>query len=913
VGAPNDSYPYSYVDESGQLTGFAVDIFNAAARVMNLRVHREIAPGLEVNRRFLAGEFDLNLLFTATPERSAYARFSVPYLVVNGAIFARSGDNRFATIDDLRRTHAIVTTAGGPANDFARAHGLNDDQLRTVSSEEAIRQVASWRADAALISRLTGLAQIRRLHLRHIGPVGPQITQYPAQFCFSVHHGSEQLLTQINEGLAVLHQTGEFDEIYHRWFSRYEPLAFTRAEVISYVAGALALALVVALWGFVRQRQLRQRVARQAAELDESRALLAEAQSFAQLGHWRRLFGNPDVISFSAETFRAFDRDERLGAPESLDELIASLRSPDEGRWRAAIALTLRDRAPFDLDLTIEPTPGRRKIVHVRGRVVCGGGDKIIGLFGTVQDVTARRAAEQALRRSERLLRTFYENLPHAVGVVERSGPDWNVVSLNQGAVRFFELAGPPSLPCSLSQLDLKAEVEAQWREWLMRCVSETAPFKVESQSRDQRRKFVTTLVPLSLDAQPLQCFFLIEDVTEQREKDAEIAQGRRLRALGGLVGGIAHEFNNLLTPILMTADQLQNELAPAPMRAGLALIAGAARRSAELTRRLLAFGRNRTREPEVFELRLVVDNAVALLRQTSDRRIQISSNLPADLPALFLNSDDVHQILFNLLLNARDTLVEKLDRGAGNGWTPRVTIGANRQRPNSIEPFAPRADQTTAWITVAVQDNGMGMAPGVVERVFEPFYTTKEVGRGTGLGLATVWHLVNALGGRIDVESTPGEGSCFRVALPVRPAPSAAPRLGNTKPIAKPDATTGLRVLMVDDEATISAMLSLVLERRGHRPTLVSHGEEAWRRLVSDAASFDALILDLNMPGLSGLELARRARALPFDRPILVMSGHITEADRMEFARIGIKSILMKPFTADEFLQAFAAQVARI
>jgi signal transduction histidine kinase/CheY-like chemotaxis protein len=434
----------------------------------------------------------------------------------------------------------------------------------------------------------------------------------------------------------------------------------------------------------------------------------------------------------------------------------------------------------------------------------------------------------------------------------------------------------------------------------------------VESVSRDGRRNFVTTLVPLGPDVQPVQCYFLVEDVTEQRQKDTEIAQGRRLRALGGLVGGIAHEFNNLLTPILIQADQLQIHAGNnQELHEGLGLIADTARRSADLTRRLLAFGRNRTRDAEVFELPVLVENVVALLRQTSDRRIHIECVLAPELPKLFLCSNDVHQILLNLLLNARDTLVEKLGRAPSSTWHAEIRIEAQARAADEVEPFVARRTQPESWIEVAVHDSGMGMPPGVVERVFEPFYTTKEVGRGTGLGLATVWHLVSELGGRVDVESTPGEGSCFRVALPVETAPIVVARPAPAPEVA-PVSGEGLRVLIVDDEPMISKLLYSVLRSTGHRCVLVQHGADAWQRLSAAPEDFDALIMDLNMPELSGLELARRARSLPFKRPILVMSGNVTDQDRTELARIGVAGILYKPFTADDFMAAFRTHIVK-
>lgn len=907
VGAPNDSYPYSYLDEQGHLTGFSVDILDAVARVMGLNVEREAATGLDINRRFGGGEFDVNQLLSVTPDRAKYAGFSVPYLVLNGAIYARRDDHRIKSLDDLRRLHVTVVTAGGPAYDFAIAQGLAPDQLRTRSTEDAMRDVADGRADVALVSRLTGLAQIHRLHIKNVAPVGPQIGEFPAHFCFAVHRDNDELLAEINEGLAVLHQTGEYDSIYRQWFSRYEPVAFTRNEFIASVAAGLAIALIVALWSLRRQRQLSRRIALQAAELTENRALLAEAQRFATIGHWQLLQSDPDGLSCSDETFRILGRDPHVvGRPKTIEDLLAWAGGPDIARWRDAIARCSNDGTPYDLDLTIEPRPGRRAVIHTRGRVVRNSVAVPAGQFGTIQDITARRDAEVALRRSERLLRAFYDNLPHAVGVAERTTTDWQIVSLNRGAISYFTLTKMPPLPVPLAQLGLETDREHEWRRLLDSAAASPVPIKTESRSHDRRREYAVTLVPLGAEIQPIQCYFLVEDVTERKAKDAEIAQGRRLRALGSLVGGIAHEFNNLLTPILMKADELRYDASDPQLREGLTLISETARRSAELTGRLLAFGRNRTQKPEEFSLSSLVDNCLALVRQTTDRRIQIECDIRSDLPRLYLCSNDVHQILLNLVLNARDTLLEKLGGNPRPDWQPMIRIEAQTHPAGAFEPATEVAQRAESWIALTVRDNGMGMPAGVIERVFEPFYTTKEVGRGTGLGLATVWHLMTELGGRIYVESAAGEGSSFRLALPVYPARPMAPA-PSAAAGAAPPVPSGLRLLVVEDETVISKMLASLLQRQGHQIALMRHGQEAWDKLAAAPHAFDALIVDLNLPGMSGVELTRRARAMAFERPILVMSGHITLADRQELERLRVTAILLKPFTVEEFTAMLA------
>jgi CheY-like chemotaxis protein len=192
-----------------------------------------------------------------------------------------------------------------------------------------------------------------------------------------------------------------------------------------------------------------------------------------------------------------------------------------------------------------------------------------------------------------------------------------------------------------------------------------------------------------------------------------------------------------------------------------------------------------------------------------------------------------------------------------------------------------------------------------VIERIFEPFYSTKQVGRGTGLGLATVWHLVSDLGGRIDVQSLEGAGTTFFIYLPlvhvVTGPETPAPKV---PPISK-----GLRLLIAEDEALIASVLSTLLKRDSHEVTLTSNGREAWEVFEKTPGAFDILLFDFNMPEVTGLELTRRVRASGYRGPILIMSGRIPEEDRQELAALGIDAIVDKPFT----LESLQSTLARI
>lgn len=912
VIASTDAYPYSFLDETGASAGFSKELLDAAARVMAVSLDRRNVSTTDAERAVAAGDYDIVQAHTIEPARDRGMFVTQAYLVLRGAIFVRSGEDRFETLADVQRAGARLA-APSPGHEYARTHGLEMTRLALGTSEESIRRLVGHEVDAILLSRLTGITQAHRMGVASEIEVLPaRLDDLTVRYGFAVPVDKPELFAELSEALAVVYQSGEYGQIYEKWFARYERSRFNREHLAALIAGGLSVLLAFVVWAWLRQRQLRARLARQAEQLAESRSLLAEAQQVVRLGHWQhRLLPQPS-LEWSEETFRVFEREPAAGPLEFEGLTAMALDVEERALWRTMISRAEKNGRPYDLDVVVEPRAGVRKTINVRGRPTVDAAGRTTGLFGTVQDVTAWRTAEAALRQSEQVLRALYANLPHALGVVEHAGGGWRVVSLNPEALRLLALDSEPAAGVMLVDLGLAPERLLQWTALFTRSVAQGSAFKTEMQSVDGHRDYAVTVVPLGYVAGNARSCFLVEDITDRKHKDAELAQSRRLRAIGELVGGIAHEFNNLLTPILLKSDLLQMQRSyDVTLLNELRVITEAARRSAALTRRLLTFGRKNDARPEWVDVRALVDSVLELVRHTIDRRIRIECLLPAGLPKIHLVPGDLHQILINLFLNARDTLMEKLSSSdLAPAWIARITIDAQVLPADAVEPTSATSLRAPIerWVRLIVRDSGLGMERDVLERIFEPFYTTKQVGKGTGLGLATVWHLVTDLGGRIDVESIAGEGSTFLVSLPVRPPvsdtePAEPPA---SRPSAAP-AVAPRRVLLVEDEEIIARLVLAVLRHHGHAVTLAANGREGWQLLSAGPTAFDLVLMDLNMPGISGLELARRARALPYKGHLVVMSGHVTDDERDELKQLGAAAILPKPFKLEELLAVLA------
>ncbi len=898
AGASRDSYPYSFIGPDGKFQGFAVEVLDAVGRVMEMNIVRVGAPGNEIQNRFIAGEFDLMQVYGHVREREAIADFTVPILELKGSLFVRSDDKRFDEVADLEGSEIVIVGKLSVGEIFIRDVLPGARVVYESSVEDGLRRVALGRSDAVFSSRLSALSIIERDQIKNIRPLGGPLDGYDVRHCFAVHKGDAALLARLNEGLAILHQTGEFDRIYRRWFGRFAPTVFTREQVVTYAASALALGCLAAIWGLLRQRSLRKRIAGQAEELAESEAILAEAQQIAHVGHWHFDIESRKVRC-SAEALRILERDKTQGPP-SYFRVITMIEESERAGAHRTLREALSAGSPCDMVLTLHPREGIRKFIHANTRSVRDADGKIVGLFGTIQDITRQKTTEEDLRTREQLLLALYDNVPSAMGVVEARNNTFRFISANPGTARLLGL--PPTEPLGdrmLAQLPLPPSAIDFWTTWFRRGHDRTDITKTEQYFEGSRRHYAMTLVPLgAAPAEHRQLCFLVEDITERIQMDTEIAQGRKLRAVGELVGGIAHEFNNLLTPILLKTELLATEWREDPrLLEELRTITRAGQRGADLTKRLLAFGRRSEPRYEEVRMQALVQANFDLLRPTFDRRIRLESDVPERLSPLYLNPSDVHQIVLNLLLNARDTLTEKLDRARPDAYVARIRVEAAEFGANALEPTSwESGHQAVGWICLTVRDNGMGMPREVLERIFEPFYTTKEVGKGTGLGLATVWHLVTRLGGKINVTSTPGDGSVFNVWLPVFRGESAA--VAAAIPSSQTDSRPCMRILLVEDDDLVAQTVSTALRRQKHHVTHFAHGTDAWAHISAHPNAYDLTVLDLDLPGLSGLEIVRRVRSGRFTGKILVASGRLADAELDELKRLKVDGILEKPFT---------------
>ncbi len=372
----------------------------------------------------------------------------------------------------------------------------------------------------------------------------------------------------------------------------------------------------------------------------------------------------------------------------------------------------------------------------------------------------------------------------------------------------------------------------------------------------------------------------VLQDISQRKLLEEQLRQSQKMEAVGRLAGGVAHDFNNILT-VMMGYSELLLFTMPAndPGRAAIASINEAGKRAAALTRQLLTFSRKAIVAPKVLDLNELVRSTETLLRPTIGEDIKLTVDIDPDVRPIKADRVHIEQVLMNLAINARDAMPQ----GGSMTISTRNCVRIPEATHGSLADY----------VELALSDSGCGMSDEVIGKIFDPFFTTKEVGRGTGLGLAVVHGVVTGAGGFIHVDSQLGLGTTFHLCFPA--APNGSP---TASPSKEPEYTRGQEtILLVEDDRAVRAVTSATLTQLGYRVIDAGNSEQALKEFRRDPQKFDLLLTDVVMPGQSGRELAEAVRTIRPDLPVLFMSGHTDDAVVQHGIRSSADAFIQKPF----------------
>jgi PAS domain S-box-containing protein len=382
-------------------------------------------------------------------------------------------------------------------------------------------------------------------------------------------------------------------------------------------------------------------------------------------------------------------------------------------------------------------------------------------------------------------------------------------------------------------------------------------------------------------------------DVTDRRQLEQQFYRAQRLESIGTLAGGIAHDLNNVLAPVIMGVGLLRDRITDHEDRDVLETISTSAQRGAEMVSQVLSFARGQEgRRVDIRPVDLITD-VVRIARDTLPKHIEIVTDVDPGLPAISGDPTQCHQVLLNLCVNARDAMP--------NGGTLRLAAKAATFTPAASGEM-PAGLSHGAFVVIRVEDTGVGMPPHLLNKIFDPFFTTKEAGKGTGLGLSTSLTIVRNHGGHIHVDSVPNSGSRFDVYLPVAATGAAAASIGASTSAPRGQGET---VLVVDDEESVRRVLKSTLEKAGYQVVQAANGKDAIRVYHQLGSKIAAVVIDMTMPVLGGMPTMRELVKMNPDVRIIAASGiHDNEATAKSVGR-QMKQFLAKPFTQESLLSA--------
>jgi len=403
------------------------------------------------------------------------------------------------------------------------------------------------------------------------------------------------------------------------------------------------------------------------------------------------------------------------------------------------------------------------------------------------------------------------------------------------------------------------------------------------------------TISPLRDSGRVIGASTIARDITQRKRAEALQLRSQKLEALGTLAGGIAHDFNNILAAINGSAALAISRLpSEHPMQACLVDIENAGMRAADLVRRILTFSKPQEQNLEERNLHPFVEEALKLARATLPAMVAIRYTHDQNLPVACADGTQICQVVMNLVTNAAHAI------GETNGLIEVKLDAPGVQEEDHLYSQIP----VGRYVRLSISDNGCGMDAATVERIFDPFFTTKPAGKGTGLGLSVVHGIVAAHRGILKVYSEPGKGTAFQIYFP---AARGAVEPVRAQELGAP-AGRGEHVLFVDNESVLVFVGTSTLEQNGYKATGLSNVEAALREFQQRPEAFDAVITDLSMPAMSGLQFAGELRRLRANIPIILTSGYFSPEHQMHAERLGVRVLLTKPVNARELLSALHA-----
>ncbi len=910
-----DYPPFSIVRNDGTADGFSVELLKAVVHAVGHDISFDVAPWNEIKQDLINGHIDVLPLASYSAKREKVLDFTAPYLRMYGTIFVRRGEKVIRGEIDLKGKEVLVMR-GDTAHEYAISKNLSDKLILTDSFEQAMILLSHGKHDAVIIQQLVGFQLIKKLKISNIvdvgsfmesslKPVSKPLSGFEQKFCIAVQEGNKELLSLLNEGLTLVISSGQYVELYNKWFGPVlpQPIISVAGMVKYLLIVLLPILLVIGIVGiWYLKHQVAQKTKSLRSEIKERRLVEDTLRKKTHdIGERVKELNCLYEISTLLE-----DRDA------SKDDIFQNLADLLPPAWQYP-KITC---AQITIDDTRYKTENFQQTQWKQSRHILMHGENI----GTVEVYYKKQMHKidegPFLKEERKLINDIAEQIGR---FIERGQAKEAIQTYHK---RFFTVLNSIDATIYVADMETyevlfmnKYMIEQFGRDmtgeicWkVFRGESKPCPFCTNDRLIDENGR--PTGVCTWQDKNPVSGKWynnydramewtdgrfvrlqVATDITRFKKMETQLQQTHKMETIGILAGGIAHDFNNILFPIVGHTEMLMEDVPEdSPFLESLNEIYSGAIRASELVKQILTFSRQESGEIQLIKMQPVIREALKLIRSTIPATIDIKQNIQSDCGAIKADPTQIHQIIMNLATNASHAM------GRTSG---ELMVSLKKVELGALDLIQPdMIPGVYACLTVA--DTGVGMEKHITEKIFDPFFTTKEQGKGTGMGLSVVHGIITRMNGAIQVYSEPGKGTKFHVYLPVE---NFFLEKQVTNPKTKVQAGTE-QILLVDDEQAILTMGKKMLRRLGYQVTSRTSSIEALEVFKDNPDKFDVIITDMAMPNMSGDKLSYELNKIRPGIPVLLCTGFSEQMTKKRAASLGIKGFLLKPIVMKDLSQ---------
>lgn len=913
--------PYLQLDEKGNPTGFAVDLLKAVAKEEHLKLQWQVSAWDQSIKSLARGEIDIVPIMAHSNEREKKFDFSNPILTSYDSIFVRRETTGIENLRDLKHSRILVVNEG-----LAHHHLRESKQFHRLllasTSEEAMKRLAAGEADCLLMSRVPGLLLIRQLGLDDVEALPLKVDFYTRIFSLAVTEGNAALINTLNRGIDKVRKNGVYDQLFDYWIAsadRTEIQHRKNLEILYLILSGCVLTLIAgALILRVLRRMVDDRTQSLQSEIKVRKK--AETSALVNANKFRSAFqstmqgmilcdldGQILHANQACSEMTGYTQKELIGLKGYR---LFPLESLEAYNKRLAL-IQKKIIIQMDDEFKIQHKNGSLVWIRIFASVIhSANGDPHEVVF-QIQDISQRKEDEQKISQQLYDL-SFMRHTLDQHAIVTRINRHQIIETVNQRACdisgqKIDNLIGLPADEFLFDTTDKKLYSSM----WSSLEEGEIWQGETTREFRPGFRAWLNTTIVPHMDENDHADFFLAvsSDITQQKLVEAEkgklkdrLQQAEKMESIGRLTGGIAHDFNNILASILgftdLTLSKYRGELNNKAINY-LEEVYSAGERARDLIGKMMDFSRTNSGESKRIDFTQEVKKALTMLQPTLPSSIQLNTSFPTkDNLTTMIDPIQVHQVVMNLVINARDAISAKGE----------IFVRVDRTNVADVICTSCAESLNGEYIELSVKDTGYGVSESSLEKIFDPFYTTKDIGKGTGMGLSVIHGIMHEHGGHIQVNTNDHSGSEFKIFFkPISNSGLTPSKEENSKTVLKTDAKS--RILVVDDDIVVGGYLKELFISSGHEVTLFNDSKQAWYAFEKEPDSFDVLITDQTMPDLLGTDLIKNIASIRSSFPAILCTGYAEPDIHKITEGLNVK-ILKKPVTPKKLLTAVSERI---